>query len=128
MGHRMAGKVAPISGAVRGRGRNHAVRLAQEGADIIAFDVAGPVRAQGAPPATPADLAETVSLLEKLDRCIVSTRADVRDPDAVAALVERGVAELGGLDVVVANAGIQGNPGQAAQPSPADGKRSSTPT
>jgi SDR family mycofactocin-dependent oxidoreductase len=120
MGHRMAGKVALISGAARGQGRNHAVRLAQEGADIIAFDVAGPVRAQGAPPATPADLAETVSLVEKLDRCIISTRADVRDPEAVAALVERGVVELGGLDVVVANAGIQGSPGQAAQTSPAD--------
>jgi SDR family mycofactocin-dependent oxidoreductase len=120
MGQRMAGKVALVSGAARGQGRNHAVRLAEEGADIIAFDVAGPVPAQGAPPATPADLAETVSLVDALDRRIVATQADVRDPDTIAALVEQGAAQLGGLDVVVANAGIQGNPGQAAQTSPAD--------
>jgi NAD(P)-dependent dehydrogenase (short-subunit alcohol dehydrogenase family) len=91
------------------------VRLAEEGADVIAFDVAGRVEAQGAPAATPEDLAETVRLVEKLDRRIVSAHADVRDAAAVAEVVERGVAELGGLDVVVANAGIQGNPGPAAQ-------------
>lgn len=117
---RMTGKVALVSGAARGQGRNHAVRLAAEGADIIAFDVAGPVPAQGAPPATTEDLAETVRLVEKFDRRIVATRADVRDPDAVAALVDQGVAELGGLDIVVANAGIQGIPGPAAQTAPAD--------
>ncbi|GAA4804589.1 mycofactocin-coupled SDR family oxidoreductase [Actinomycetospora chlora] len=117
---RMTGKIALVSGAARGQGRNHAVRLAEEGADIIAFDVAGPVPAQGAPAASPEDLAETVALVEKLDRRIVAGEADVRDADAVATLVDRGVAELGGLDVVVANAGIQGNPGPAASTSPAD--------
>jgi SDR family mycofactocin-dependent oxidoreductase len=117
---RMTGKIALVSGAARGQGRNHAVRLAEEGADVIAFDVAGPVPAQGAPAASPEDLAETVALVEKLDRRIVAGEADVRDADAVAALVERGVAELGGLDVVVANAGIQGNPGPAASTSPED--------
>jgi (+)-trans-carveol dehydrogenase len=116
----MAGKVALISGAARGQGRNHAVRLAEEGADIIAFDAAAPVPAQGTPPASLQDLAETVRLIEKLDRRILATQADVRDADAVAELVERGVAEFGGLDVVVANAGIQGIPGPAAQTSPAD--------
>lgn len=120
MARRLAGKVALISGAARGQGRNHAVRLAEEGADIIAFDVAGPVPAQGTPPATPEDLAETVRLVEKLDRRIVATQADVRDADAVTELVDRGVAELGGLDVVVANAGIQGSPGPAAQTTAAD--------
>lgn len=117
---RMTGKVALISGAARGQGRNHAVRLAQEGADIIAFDVAAAVPAQGAPEASPEDLAETVRLVEKLGRRIIATRADVRDSGAVADLVDRGVAELGGLDVVVANAGIQGNPGPAARTTPAD--------
>lgn len=117
---RMAGKVVLISGAARGQGRNHAVRFAEEGADVIAFDVAGPVPAQGAPPATPADLEETVALVEKTGRRIVSAHADVRDPGAVADVVDRGVAELGGLDVVIANAGIQGNPGPAAQTSPDD--------
>lgn len=120
MTSRMTGKVALISGAARGQGRHHAVRLAEEGADIIAFDVAGPVEAQGAPAASPEDLAETVRLVEKLDRRVVAAQADVRDADAVSDLVERGVAELGGLDVVVANAGIQGNPGPAAQTTPAD--------
>lgn len=117
---RMEGKVVLVSGAARGQGRNHAVRFAEEGADVDAFDIAGPVPAQGAPPATPADLEETVALVEKTGRRIVSARADVRDPGAVADVVERGVAELGGLDVVVANAGIQGNPGPAAQTSPDD--------
>ncbi|RTL66187.1 MAG: NAD(P)-dependent oxidoreductase [Pseudonocardiaceae bacterium] len=116
----MEGKVVLVSGAARGQGRNHAVRFAEEGADVVAFDIAGPVPAQGAPPATPADLEETVALVEKTGRRIVSARADVRDPGAVADVVERGVAELGGLDVVVANAGIQGNPGPAAQTSPDD--------
>ncbi|GAA3800758.1 MULTISPECIES: mycofactocin-coupled SDR family oxidoreductase [Amycolatopsis] len=117
---RMTGKVALISGAARGQGRNHAVRFAEEGADIIAFDVAAAVPAQGAPAASPADLAETVRLVERLGRRIIATRADVRDPDAVAELVDRGVAELGGLDVVVANAGIQGQPGPAARTTAAD--------
>jgi SDR family mycofactocin-dependent oxidoreductase len=120
MARRMTGTVALISGAARGQGRNHAVRLAAEGADIIAFDIAAPVHAQGAPAASPADLAETVRMVEELDRRIIATQADVRDADAVASLVDRGVAELGGLDVVVANAGIQGNAGPVAQMSSAD--------
>ncbi|MET8428749.1 mycofactocin-coupled SDR family oxidoreductase [Nocardia sp. NPDC004860] len=120
MTKRFEGKIALISGAARGQGRNHAVRLAAEGADIIAFDVAGPVPGQGTPVASPEDLAETVRLVEKLDRRIIATVADVRDADAVAELVDRGAQELGGLDVVVANAGITGIPGPAMQATPAN--------
>jgi SDR family mycofactocin-dependent oxidoreductase len=120
MTERFTGKIALISGAARGQGRNQAIRLAAEGADIIAFDVAGPVPAQGTPVASPEDLAETVRMVEKLDRRIVATVADVRDADAVAELIDRGAQELGGLDVVVANAGISGIPGPAAHTTPED--------
>ena len=120
MRRRLQGRVAFITGAARGQGRRHAVRLAEEGADIIALDIAGPVSAQGAPAATPEDLAETVRLVEALDRRIMAGQADVRDPKAVTALVDDGVAQLGRLDVVVANAGIQGNPGPAASTADAD--------
>ena len=102
---RAEGKVAFITGAGRGQGRSHAVRLAQEGADIIAIDICHNV--PGAlPMATADDLAETVKLVEAQDRRIVAVQADVRDFDAVKAAVDDGVAELGRLDIVVANAGI----------------------
>ena len=120
MKNRMEEKVAFVTGAARGQGRRHAVRLAEEGADIIALDIAGPVPAQGAPPATPEDLAETVRLVEALDRRIIAGQADVRDSKAVEALVADGVAQLGRLDVVAANAGILGNPGPAAATSDDD--------
>jgi SDR family mycofactocin-dependent oxidoreductase len=104
---RVQGKVAFITGAARGQGRSHAVRLAEEGADIIAVDIAGPVPSVSAyPPATEEDLAETVGLVEALDRRIVARKADVRDAAALRAALGDGVAELGGLDIVVANAGI----------------------
>jgi SDR family mycofactocin-dependent oxidoreductase len=102
----MEGKVAFITGAARGQGRAHALRLAGEGADIIATDLAGPVDTVSYSPATPDDLAETVRAVEALDRRIVSYQADVRDFDALKAGLDAGVAELGGLDVLVANAGI----------------------
>jgi (+)-trans-carveol dehydrogenase len=114
MAGRVEGKVAFISGAARGQGRSHAVRLAEEGADIIAFDVAGPVPHQGTPVATPEDLKETVRLVEALDRRIIAGQADVRDPEAVTAFLDDGVAQLGRLDIVAANAGIQGDPGSVA--------------
>jgi SDR family mycofactocin-dependent oxidoreductase len=106
--NRVAGKVAFITGAARGQGRSHAVRLAQEGADIIAVDLAEtvPSVARFYPGATEADLAETVRLVEATGRRIVATRADVRDSAALGAALERGVEQLGGLDIVVANAGI----------------------
>jgi (+)-trans-carveol dehydrogenase/(-)-trans-carveol dehydrogenase len=102
--------VALVSGAARGQGRAHAIRLAEEGADIIAFDVCGPVPSQGNPAATSEDMAETVKLIEGLDRRVVAQEADARDYDAVAAVVGDGVAELGGLDIVVVNHGITGIP------------------
>jgi SDR family mycofactocin-dependent oxidoreductase len=103
---RVAGKVAFISGIGRGQGREHAVRLASEGADIIGVDICADIETTRYPLASEADLAETVRLVEAQDRRIVATRADVRDPNAVRAAIEAGVAELGRLDVVVAQAGI----------------------
>ncbi|WP_219413516.1 mycofactocin-coupled SDR family oxidoreductase [Pseudonocardia nigra] len=107
MAGRVAGKVAFITGAARGQGRSHALRLAEEGADIIAVDVCGPISTVDKYPlATEEDLAETVAQVEKLDRRIVARKADVRDAGALSAALDEGVAELGGLDIVVANAGI----------------------
>jgi len=106
MAGRLEGKVALISGAARGQGRSHAVRLAQEGADIIAFDVCQQLPTVGYKMATPEDLKETAKQVEDLDRRIIAREADVRDAAAVKALVEEGVAELGRLDIVSANAGI----------------------
>jgi SDR family mycofactocin-dependent oxidoreductase len=106
MAGRLEGKVVLISGAARGQGRSHAVRLAQEGADIIAFDVCRQLDTVPYPMATPEDLAETVKLVEDLDRRIVAREADVRDSPAVQAVVDEGVSEFGRLDVVCANAGI----------------------
>lgn len=103
---RVEGKVALITGAARGQGRSHAVRLAEEGADIIALDLCGPVRNLQYSHATEEDLAETVRQVEALDRRIIATKADVRDRDALKAAVDDGVAQLGKLDIVVANAGI----------------------
>jgi SDR family mycofactocin-dependent oxidoreductase len=104
---RVEGKVAFITGAGQGQGRAHAVRLAEEGADIIATDICAPyperVRYQAA---TAEDLAETRALVEKHDRRCVTFAADVRDRAALQAAVDRGVAELGRLDVVIANAGV----------------------
>jgi SDR family mycofactocin-dependent oxidoreductase len=107
MAGRVEGKVALITGAARGQGRSHAVRLAQEGAAIIAVDLCGPLATVDKyPPATRADLDETVAEVEKLDRRIVARVADVRDRAALTAAVDEGVTELGGLDIAVANAGI----------------------
>ena len=108
---RVEGKVAFITGAARGQGRSHAVRLAQEGADIIAVDVCQQIRGVPFPMSTPDDLKETVRLVEEQDRRIVAAQADVRDYAALKAAVDDGVAQLGRLDIVVANAGI-GNGGK----------------
>jgi SDR family mycofactocin-dependent oxidoreductase len=103
---RFQGKVVFITGAARGQGRAEAVRFAAEGADIIALDICADLPTTTYPGPTPADLAETARLVEKYDRRIVTSVTDVRDYDGVRAAVERGVAELGRLDVVVANAGM----------------------
>jgi SDR family mycofactocin-dependent oxidoreductase len=105
---RLQGKVALVSGAARGQGRSHAVRLAQEGADIIAFDVCRQLDTVPYPMAASEDLKQTAKLVEDLDRRIVVREADVRDSAAVQALVDEGVSEFGRLDVVCANAGIAG--------------------
>jgi NAD(P)-dependent dehydrogenase (short-subunit alcohol dehydrogenase family) len=81
MAGRVAGKVAFITGAARGQGRSHAVRLAEEGADIIAVDICEQIESNPYPLATEEDLAETVAMVEKLDRRIVSRKADVRHRD-----------------------------------------------
>jgi len=106
MAGRVAGKVAFITGAARGQGRSHAIRLAQEGADIIAVDLVGQIDTVPYPMSTPDDLAQTVKEVEALDRRIVATQADVRDYAALKAAVDDGVAQLGKLDIVSANAGI----------------------
>jgi len=103
---RVEGKVAFITGAARGLGRSHAIRLAQEGADIIAVDLCQQVESVPYPLATPADLAQTVKEVEALDRRIIATQADVRDYGALKAVLDDGVAQLGRLDIVCANAGI----------------------
>ena len=111
MAGRVEGKVAFITGAARGQGRSHAVRLAQEGADIIAIDVCKPIsRSSEIPPSTPDDLAETADLVKAQNRRIVTAEVDVRDFDALTAAVDSGVEQLGRLDIIVANAGI-GNGG-----------------
>jgi len=103
---RLDGKVAFITGAARGQGRSHALRLAQEGADIIAIDIEEQITSVPYPMSTPDDMAETVRQIEALDRRIIATKADVRDFDAVKAALDDGVAQLGKLDIVSANAGI----------------------
>ena len=101
------GKVAFITGAARGQGRSHAVRLAQDGADIIAIDLcAGVDSVENYPPATADDLAETVRQVEALDRRIVAAQADVRDIAGLTRAVDDGVAQLGRVDIIVANAGM----------------------
>ena len=111
---RVEGKVAFITGAARGQGRSHAVRLAEEGADIIAVDICKQVDDDGQiPPSTPEDLAETADLVKGLNRRIVTAEVDVRDYDALKAAVDSGVEQLGRLDIIVANAGI-GNGGDDA--------------
>ncbi|BBY82746.1 putative short-chain type dehydrogenase/reductase [Mycolicibacterium pulveris] len=111
MGGRVEGKVAFITGAARGQGRSHAARLAEEGADIIAVDVCKQISSNSDIPwATPDDLAETADLVKNLNRRIITAEVDVRDYDALKAVVDSGVEQLGRLDIVVANAGI-GNGG-----------------
>ncbi len=103
---RVSGKVAFVTGAARGQGRSHALRLAEEGADIIAVDSCAQIESVPYAMSTREDLAQTAKEVEALDRRIVTEQADVRDLAALQAAVERGVAELGPIDIVVANAGI----------------------
>jgi (+)-trans-carveol dehydrogenase len=107
---RVEGKVAFITGAARGQGRAHAVRLAEEGADIIAVDICKQIETVSIPLSTPEDLAETADLVKGHNRRIYTAEVDVRDYAALKAAVDAGVEQLGRLDIIVANAGI-GNGG-----------------
>ncbi len=107
-------KVVFITGAARGQGRAHAVRFAEEGADVIAVDLCDQLDSVAYPMATPEDLDETVTLVEKTGRRIVAERGDVRDRERLAEVVARGVAEFGRLDFVIANAGILPAAGEQA--------------
>ncbi|MFC9978553.1 mycofactocin-coupled SDR family oxidoreductase [Gordonia sp. NPDC127522] len=109
MSGRVEGKVAFITGAGRGQGRSHAVRLAEEGADIIAVDICGPVDNVPFDLASEDDLAETAELVKSHDRRVVTAKVDVRDLDALTEAVKSGVEQLGRLDIVAANAGIATN-------------------
>ncbi|APE34520.1 3-ketoacyl-ACP reductase [Nocardia mangyaensis] len=108
---RVSGKVALITGAARGIGRAQAIRLAQEGADIIAVDLCGPVDTVVTPPASREDLDETVRAVEATGARIVADIVDVRDGTVLRAAVDAGVKELGGLDIVCATAGITSSAG-----------------
>jgi SDR family mycofactocin-dependent oxidoreductase len=105
-------KVALISGVARGQGRSHAVRLAEEGADIIGFDICANDPDVEYPLSSPEDLEETAELIGKFGRKAILKVADVRDYDAVKQVIDDGVAELGRLDIVLANAGVMAITGQ----------------
>ena len=100
------GKVALITGAARGQGRSHAIRLAREGADIIGVDVPRPMPTVGYPMGTASELAETVAAVAAVGRKMVAFERDVRDGPGMTEAVNAGVAELGRLDIVLANAGV----------------------
>lgn len=109
MAGRLEGKVAFVSGLARSMGRSHALLMAQEGADIIGFDICGPIHSNvevGVDVATDDDLKETVRQIEALDRRVVWAKADARDGDAVQSLLNDGLSQLGRIDIVAANAGI----------------------
>jgi SDR family mycofactocin-dependent oxidoreductase len=103
---RLEGKVAFITGAARGQGRSHAVRFAEEGADIVALDLCGQVDTVPYPMATPDDMANTVGLVESLGRRIIARQGDTRDGARIHEVVLEGLAEFGAIDIAVANAGI----------------------
>ncbi|RHW28327.1 NAD(P)-dependent oxidoreductase [Nocardioides immobilis] len=108
---RLDGKVAFVTGAARGQGRSHAIELAREGADIIALDVAHDLPELGLayPMGSAEDLAQTAAEVERLGRRVVTAEVDVRDGSELTEALGSAVAELGRLDVVVANAGIAAN-------------------
>jgi SDR family mycofactocin-dependent oxidoreductase len=108
---RVEGKVAFITGAARGQGRSHAVRLAEEGADIIAVDLCRDIDSIGYKLATPEDLEETAQFVEKTGQRIITAQADVREAAQLKEALENGISELGKVDIVVAQAGIAGMKG-----------------
>ena len=109
---RVKGKVAFVTGAARGQGRSHALRLAEEGADIIAVDLCQDIASIGYPLARPEDLDETAQLIEKTGQGVVTAQADVREAAQLRTALENGLAEFGHLDIVVAQAGVAGMKGE----------------
>jgi SDR family mycofactocin-dependent oxidoreductase len=103
---RLEGKVVFITGAARGQGRSHAVRFAEEGADIIGVDICADIPSAGYPLGTQEDLNETVAVVEKLDRRMIAGVGDVRDRESLTRVLDEGISQLGRLDLVLANAGI----------------------
>lgn len=106
MAGRVEGKVALVTGAARGQGRAHAVRLAEQGADIVAVDIVAPLPGVPYDSATPEELSETARMVQAAGRRIITEVADVRDVSELQSVVSRGMDELGRLDIVIANAGI----------------------
>src|SRR6185312_9923488 len=96
----LEGKVAFITGAARGQGRSHAIRLAEEGADIIAVDICEQIPSLDYQLSSPEDLAETVRAVEALDRRIYAAKADVRDRIALKSALDEGLARFGHVDIV----------------------------
>ena len=105
---KLDGKVALVTGAARGQGRSHALRMAEEGADLIISDLCRDLDTVPYPLARSTDLLDTQREIEKLGRRCIASETDVRDTAAVQAMVDQGVAELGRLDIAVANAGVCG--------------------
>jgi SDR family mycofactocin-dependent oxidoreductase len=103
---RVQGKVAFITGAARGQGRSHAVRLAEEGANIVALDICAPIASMRYPLATPEDLQQTVKEVEATGQKIIACQADVRHRDQLQTVIDEAISTFGRVDVVVANAGI----------------------
>jgi SDR family mycofactocin-dependent oxidoreductase len=103
---RVRGKRVLITGAARGMGRSHAVRLAEEGADVVLVDICAPISGLDYPLSTEADLEETAKLVREHSRAAITFVADVRDADGMKAIADQAVSELGGLDAAVANAGV----------------------
>ena len=106
MSGRLSGKVAFVTGAARGQGKSHCIRLAEEGADVIAVDLCEGIDTVNYPLGSPEDLADTVTKVESTGRRIFATKADVREREQLREALGKGIAEFGRLDIVVANAGI----------------------
>lgn len=103
---RLEGRVAFVTGAARGQGRNHAIRMAKEGADLVVLDICSQIDSVNYPMATRDDLDETVAAIEREGRRVVAQQADIRSAIEVRSVVDEAIAAFGGIDILVANAAI----------------------